>query len=58
MRTHVATHAWRIGVVAQSHAVVENVFDCAISVGIDAQRVAKKRHDRDNPQWREIDENE
>ncbi len=54
----VSEHDWRIGVVAQSHAVVENLFDCAISVGIDPQRVAKKRHDNDNPRWQHIDEDE
>ncbi|ORW02434.1 TM0106 family RecB-like putative nuclease [Mycobacterium kyorinense] len=54
----VAEHGWRIGVVAQSHAVVENLFDCAVSVGIDPQRVAKKQHDRDNPAWRHIDGDE
>ncbi|GBE64285.1 hypothetical protein MFM001_07470 [Mycobacterium sp. MFM001] len=54
----VAEHGWRIGVVAQSHAVVENLFDCAVSVGIDPQRVAKKPHDRANPAWCHIDEDD
>jgi uncharacterized protein len=51
-------YGWRIGVVAQSHAVVENLFDCAITVGIDPTRVAKKPHGRANPRWRHIDEND
>ncbi|KMV22308.1 nuclease [Mycobacterium heckeshornense] len=51
-------HGWRIGVVAQSHAVVENLFDCAITVGMDPMRVGKKPHDRTNPRWRHIDESD
>jgi uncharacterized protein len=54
----VAEHGWRIGVVAQSHAVVENLFDCAIDVGIDPLRVAKKRYERENPRWQHISEND
>ena len=42
----VADHGWRIGVVAQSHAVVENLLDCTIEAGIDPLRVAKKKSDR------------
>jgi uncharacterized protein len=57
--THlVAEHGWRIGVVAQSHAVVENVLDCAIDAGIDPQRVAKKRSDREDVRWQPISEQE
>ena len=34
--THLVTeHCWRIGVVAQSHAAVENVLDCVIDAGLD-----------------------
>ncbi|BBZ77155.1 ATPase [Mycolicibacterium anyangense] len=33
---------WRIGVVAQSHAVVENLFRDIIGAGVDAAVVAKK----------------
>jgi predicted RecB family nuclease len=54
----VTEHGWRIGVVAQSHAVVENLLDCAIDAGIDPLRVAKKRNDRDNPRWQQSDEKE
>jgi predicted RecB family nuclease len=35
-------HGWRIGVVAQSHAVVENLFADVIAAGVDGTRVAKK----------------
>jgi predicted RecB family nuclease len=52
----VTEHSWRIGVVAQSHAVVENVLDGAIDAGLDPLCVAKKRYDRDNPRWQRIGE--
>jgi len=54
----VAEHGWRIGVVAQSHAVVENMLNCAIDAGIDPQRVAKKRSDGDDVRWQQISEQE
>ncbi|OBI50879.1 nuclease [Mycobacterium kyorinense] len=54
----VAEHGWRIGVVAQSHAVVENLLDCAVSAGIDPQRAAKKRHGHEKPAWQLIDESQ
>jgi predicted RecB family nuclease len=47
-------HHWRVGVVAQSHAVVENLLREVISAGVAAQRVAKKTHGS-NPCWQEID---
>jgi predicted RecB family nuclease len=50
-------HQWRIGVVAQSHAVVENLFRDVIETGVDASLVAKKKHGAD-PCWLEIDEKE
>lgn len=48
-------HAWRIGVVAQSHATVENLLDCAIDAGLDPARIAKKRYDHSSPRWQEIE---
>ncbi|WP_297792703.1 TM0106 family RecB-like putative nuclease [Mycobacterium sp.] len=51
----VTEHGWRVGVVAQSHATVENLLDCVIDAGLDPQRVAKKRYDHQAPRWREID---
>jgi predicted RecB family nuclease len=48
-------HAWRVGVVAQSHATVENLLDAVIDAGLDPGRVAKKPHDHHAPRWREID---
>ncbi|WP_445166509.1 TM0106 family RecB-like putative nuclease [Mycolicibacterium sp. Dal123E01] len=35
-------HRWRVGVVAQSHAVVENLFRDIIGAGVDPALVAKK----------------
>jgi uncharacterized protein len=51
----VTKHSWRIGVVAQSHATVENLLGCVIDAGLDPRRVAKKRYDHDAPRWQEID---
>ena len=50
----VNTHRWRIGVVAQSHAVVENLFRDVLAAGVDPSRVAKKPGGAD-PSWQEID---
>ncbi|WP_293237154.1 TM0106 family RecB-like putative nuclease [Mycolicibacterium sp.] len=47
-------HHWRIGVVAQSHAVVENLFGCVIEAGVDPDRVGKKKSP-DAP-WRDVAE--
>lgn len=38
----VTDHGWRIGVVAQAHAVVENLFADVMSAGVDGALVAKK----------------
>jgi uncharacterized protein len=35
-------HGWRVGVVAQAHAVVENLFTDLIAAGVDGARIAKK----------------
>jgi uncharacterized protein len=35
-------HEWRVGVVAQSHAVVENLFRDLVRAGVDPARIAKK----------------
>lgn len=47
-------HGWRVGVVAQSHAVVENLLGCVIEAGVDPDRVGKKKSP--NGPWREVDE--
>jgi len=51
--TLVNTHRWRIGVVAQSHAVVENLFRDVLGAGVDGARVAKKLNTVSNG-WTEI----
>lgn len=42
--TLVGEHRWRVGVVAQSHAVVENLFADLMAAGVDGARVGKKLH--------------
>ncbi|WP_308797347.1 TM0106 family RecB-like putative nuclease [Agromyces silvae] len=37
----VADHGWRIGVVAQSHAVVEHVLEAVVGAGLDPDLVGK-----------------
>ena len=54
----VTEHCWRIGVVAQSHAAVENLLDCVIDAGLDPLRVAKKRYEHSAARWQEIDGSE
>jgi uncharacterized protein len=48
-------HRWRVGVVAQSHAVVENLFRDVLAAGVDSARVAKKKGGAD-PGWTVLDE--
>ncbi|GAB7068952.1 TM0106 family RecB-like putative nuclease [Mycobacterium hodleri] len=50
----VAEHHWRIGVVAQSHAVVENLLGCVVDAGVDPDRVGKKKSP--NAPWRDVAE--
>lgn len=50
----VTQHGWRIGVVAQSHATVENLLGCVLDAGLEPARVAKKRNDHAAPRWQEI----
>ena len=50
-------HRWRIGIVAQSHAVIEHLLEQVLDAGVDAAQVAKKRKGAD-PRWTEIGENQ
>ncbi len=58
-KTFVASHVirelvdagWKIGVVAQSHAVVENVLHKAIAAGVDPEFVAKEVKHKDPVPW-------
>ena len=45
----VGRRAWKIGVVAQSHAVVENVLDAVVAAGLDPELVAKAPKDPREP---------
>lgn len=41
IRTLVERHGWRVGVVAQSHRVVENVLEAVVRAGVDPSQVGK-----------------
>ncbi|MCR2446387.1 AAA family ATPase, partial [Salmonella enterica] len=41
IRALVERHGWHIGVVAQSHRVVENVLEGVVSAGLDPEQVGK-----------------
>ncbi len=45
IRALVEEHHWRVGVVAQSHAVVENVLDGVVRAGLDRDLVGKEPSD-------------
>ena len=56
----VQKHGWRIGVVAQSHEVVENVLRRVIADGLDADLVAKRPPGagyEEEPEWRVLGDN-
>jgi hypothetical protein len=44
----VGHHAWKVGVVAQSHAVVEHLLDAVVAAGLDPRLVGKAPKDRDD----------
>jgi len=44
---------WRIGVVAQSHAVVENFLTAAVAAGVSSALIAKPRSPKDAP-WSDL----
>lgn len=50
----VTEHHWSVGVVAQSHAVVENLFGDIMKAGVDGARVGKKLHTVSTG-WTELD---
>nr|NLD41495.1 AAA family ATPase [Actinomycetales bacterium] len=51
IRALVERHGWRIGVVAQSHAVVENMLGAVVRAGLDPARVAKSDNQSDDVTW-------
>ncbi|MFI0432693.1 MAG: TM0106 family RecB-like putative nuclease [Candidatus Nanopelagicales bacterium] len=48
---------WKVGVVAQSHAVVENMLRGAIKAGLDPELVGKKSRSGAAPPWRALKDN-
>lgn len=54
----VTEHNWRVGVVAQSHATVENLLTAVVDAGLDSERVAKKKYDQRAARWQQIDSSE
>ncbi len=46
-----ADDGWRIGVVAQSHAVVEHFLDELITTGLDPARIGKTKVKSNAPDW-------
>ncbi|MDF2823432.1 MAG: nuclease, partial [Mycobacterium sp.] len=51
----VTRRRWRVGVVAQSHAVVENLFRGLIDAGVDPAVIGKRDTRSDNAPWQDID---
>lgn len=47
----VRSAGWKVGVIAQSHTVVENMLEAIVAAGVDQERVAKKK--RSEPYERE-----
>ncbi|MGN0040223.1 TM0106 family RecB-like putative nuclease [Rhodococcus sp. (in: high G+C Gram-positive bacteria)] len=47
----VREHGWRIGVVAQSHSVVENMLDGIVAAGVPGDRVVKAKTKTADPAW-------
>ncbi len=47
-------HGWRVGVVAQSHAAIENVLDAVVKAGVPGDLVAKRAHHRQAPTWTDL----
>ena len=54
IRRLVEEHGWRVGVVAQSHAVVEHVLDKTVEAGLDASRVGKPKARTVGPAWKRL----
>jgi len=48
---------WRVGVVAQSHAVVENLFCGLLRAGVDPEVIAKRDTRTEDAPWQQLDAN-
>ncbi len=51
IRELVERHRWRVGVVAQSHAVVENALAGIVKAGLDPELVGKAKTESKHPTW-------
>ncbi len=51
----VEEHGWRIGVVAQSHAAVENMLSAICKAGLNPSLIGKKDTRADGATWLEVD---
>lgn len=49
IRTLVEEYGWHVGVVAQSHKVVENVLESVVTAGLSAEQVGKARQRGSEP---------
>lgn len=56
IRQLVEQHGWRVGVVAQSHAVVENMLDAVIKAGLAPDRIGKTKPKADSPAWKKLED--
>ncbi|MFZ2177798.1 MAG: TM0106 family RecB-like putative nuclease [Rhodococcus sp. (in: high G+C Gram-positive bacteria)] len=54
----VEQHHWRIGVVAQSHSVIENMLAGVVKAGLPAELVAKKDGRHRSATWTDIGSND
>ncbi|WP_425864071.1 TM0106 family RecB-like putative nuclease [Arthrobacter sp. TWP1-1] len=55
--TLIKDHKWKIGVVGQSHAVVENMLRAAVDkAGVDPERVGKKLNGTHEVPWKVLDD--
>ncbi|MBE7325687.1 TM0106 family RecB-like putative nuclease [Nocardioides sp. Y6] len=54
VRTLVKQHGWRVGVVAQSHAVVENMLAGVVKAGLDPGLVGKAKTKSNTATWTEL----
>ncbi|WP_151524148.1 TM0106 family RecB-like putative nuclease [Serinicoccus kebangsaanensis] len=54
IRRLVEEHGWRVGVVAQSHAVVEHMLASIVGAGLDPRRVGKSFNETVDPAWTDV----
>lgn len=52
----VTKHKWRVGVVGQSHAVVENMLAGLVKAGLDPKLIGKNSNETPEPTWTALSE--